>query len=814
MQFFDALGRDFRLAWRALAQNKSVAAVSILSLALAIAANTAVFSALDVALFQALPFPESARIVTVKGVDIRRGIPTASFSYARWKQSLTQTERFAEVGAYCREAFNVIDNERPQRVNAARITPGVLLALDVEPVIGRNFSADDDSPGGKPVLLISSRLWNSRYNHANTVIGSTIHLDSGLYSIIGVVPDSVQLLFKDTDLFLSNVRGFDLFTPEQIEAGAGYLQAVARLKPGVDLNQAEVEMRVLNDRYRAAYGKLVDAGPGFEIHVTPLREQLTANIRSTLFVLWWAVAFVLLIACLNVASLLVARAIARARTIAIQSSLGAQPIHILRQLVAEGLTLSLTSGIIGVVLAQPLTALLLKNHWTSIEFAGNASIDPRILAFTLGICLLAGMLISLFPALQLKRIDLNGVLRESGRETSAGLQSIRVRNALISIQAAFSMVLLIGCGLLIRTIVNLRTIDLGFDQQNVITMQLTLPESTYSTPAKKAQFVKRALASVESIPNVRSVAMSLFVPLRARARAPVLPDDAPPIPLAERQLVFWQPVTSGYFQTLHVRLEKGRVFDEHDDEQAPQVAIVNEAFVRRFWPGQDAIGKHVWISRNEMHCEIVGVISNVKNSGIDKEVTPEIYTAFPQRPWPFASLLVRTELDPASVSELIQKRVREIDPEMPVFGLETMQHVVEDTYGDRQTLLVLLGAFSLAALLLVGIGIYATSAYWVAVRTHEIGIRVALGAQRGDILRIALSQGMVLILSGIAIGAVLTIGLSRMLVGMIYKVTSYDPLVYTTAALLLAITGLISILGPARRAAGLDPTICLRDNSG
>jgi putative ABC transport system permease protein len=812
MQVFDTLGRDFRNALRTLRHKRSVTAVAILSLALAIAANTAVFTAVDVALFQTLPFAEADRIVTINGADTKRGILTASFSYARWKQLLMSNERFAEIGAYCREAFNLTGGSRPERANAARISSGLLPALGVEPVIGRNFAPDEDVVGGKPVLLISSRLWNSRYGHATTVIDSTIQLDSGVYSIIGVAPDSLQLVFKDVDLFLPNVRGFAVFTPEQIEAGAGYLQALARLKPGVDLNQAQVEMNVLNDHYRTANPKLVDAGPDFEIRVTPIREQLVHDIRPTLVVLWWAVTFVLLIACANVASLLVARAVARTREIAIRSAIGARPGQILRQLLVEGLALSIISGIIGVSLAQPLTGLLLMNHWTSTGFAGNARMDSTVLVFTAGICVLTGIFISLFPALQLRRIDMNGILREGGREMSASGRGTRFRNILVAAQAALSMILLIGSGLIIRTIVNLQTTDLGFDQRNVVTMQLTLPGSMYSTPAQKRQFFSRVVASVETIPEVHSAAVSLFVPLRARARAPILPDDSPPIPLSERQLVLWQSVTPGYFRTLNIRLDRGRVFDEHDDEQAPEVAIANETFARQFWSGQDPIGKRVMISRNEMHCEIVGVIADVKNSGVDKEAAAEIYTSFAQRPWPFASLLVRTDSAPTTISQVIQERIREIDQEMPVFGIESMDHVVQDTYGDRRTLLVVLGAFSVTALLLVGIGIYATSAYWVAARRHELGIRIALGAQKRDILRLVVSKGLVLILAGITAGAVAAVALSRLLVGMIYKVTPYDPSVFCAAGLLLVSIALISMLGPAWRAARLDPTVCLRDN--
>lgn len=812
MQVFDALTRDFRHALRTLSHDRSVTAVSILSLAIAIAANTAVFTAVDVALFQTLPFTEADRIVIINGADIKRGILTASFSHARWKQLLSSNERFAEIGAYCREAFNLTGDNRPERVNAARISSSLLPVLGVEPIIGRNFAPDEDIVGGKPVLLISNRLWNRRYGRANTVIDSTIQLNSNIYSIIGVAPDSLQLVFKDADLFLPNVRGFGVFTSEQIEAGAGYLQALARLKSGVNVNQAQTEMNVLNDHYRAANPALVDAGPDFEIRVTPLREQLVHDIRPTLFVLWWAVTFVLLIACANVASLLIARAVARTREIAIRSAIGARPGQILRQLLVEGLALSITSGIIGVFLAQPLIELLLMNHWTSTQ-AGNVRMDSRALVFTVGICILTGVFVSLFPALHLRRIDMNSILREGGREMSAGGRGTRFRNTLVAVQAALSMVLLIGSGLIIRTIVNLQTTNLGFDQRNVITMQLTLPESIYSSSTQKWQFFSRVVSSVESIPEVRSAAVSLFVPLRARARAPVLPDDSPQIPLSERQLVLWQSITPGYFRTLNIRLTRGRVFDEHDDEHAPQVATVNETFAQRFWPGQDPIGKRVMISRNEMHCEIVGVISDVKNSGVDKEAAAEIYTPFAQRPWPFASLLVRTDSDPTTVSQVIQGRIKEIDQEMPVFGVESMDQVVQDTYGDRRMLLIVLGAFSAAALLLVGIGIYATSAYWVAARTHELGIRIALGAKERDILRLVVSKGLVLIIVGITVGAVAAATLSRLLVGMIYKVTPYDPSVFCGAGLLLASIALISMFGPARRAARLDPTLCLRDKT-
>lgn len=805
-----SLWRDLRHGVRVLARSPGFTIVAALTLALGIGANTAIFTVVDAVLLRPLPFPHSDRIVQIWFGNPRRGLGNALYSFVRYREMRDHSRSFDTLAAACADRLNLTGRDEPEQLQAERVTYNFLTVLGVTPLAGRNFLPEEDTPGGKPVALLSYTLWQRRFGGAPDVVGSTITLNSTPTTVIGITPPDLDLLFPGADVWVTNLEGFTFFTPEQIRNGAGYLFAMGLLKPGVSRAQARAEMEVLSRQYQRQHPRNADADPNAAVAVDRLADRMVMDVRPALLVLSGAVGLVLLIACSNVAGLLLARATARQKEVAIRAALGAGRVHLLRQFLAESVVLAVLSGGLGLLLATWGTALLVRETQEDLPRASQIHTDWQVLAFTLLLSIGSGILFGLTPSLHASNPDLNAVLREGARGGSGGFRRNRVRGLLVVGQVALSMMLLIGAGLLMRSFLRVQHVDPGFDPSHVLTMRVTLPASKYPTDERRAAFFDQVIPDIESIPGVQTAAATLNIPVSGSVIAPVLAVGQPLVEFARRPVAAWQSVTPDYFRTFRIPLIEGRYLAGTDKQGAPVVALVSATLARRLWPGEDAIAKHLLIGRAEIRAEVVGVVGDVKTSALDADGFPSFYLPYAQRPWPGVGIAVRTAGDPAAVAGAVRARIAAADPDLPVTNVRTMQQIVDASFGRRRMALSLLSIFAAAALLLAMVGIYGTMACSVAQRTQEIGIRRALGAHPADILRMVVGQGLALGVSGIALGAAASLALTRLLGTLLFQTGSSDPLVFTTVSVLFVVVTVAASVLPALRAARVDPIESLR----
>ena len=802
---------DVRYALRVLRKGFGFAVVAALTMALGIGANTAIFTVVNALLLRPLPYENSDRLVTLWGSNPKRGLRYGSYSLMRLDQLRSENRSFSSVAGFCGESFNLTGTDQPEQLQAARVSSSFLATLGVRPILGRDFLADEDRDGGKLVVLLGHGLWQRRFGGNPNIVGSAITLDSASYTVIGVLPPGLDQPQPDLDLLATNLAGFSRFTRDQIRAGGGYIGSIARLKPGVTLSQAQAEMDVLTRRYIQDFSGKVDADPDGRMLVESLQDTLVGNIRPALLVLCAAVGLVLLIACANVASLLLARATARSKEFAVRVALGATRFDLIRQLLAESLVLSVVSGALGLLAAMWGTGLLAHITQINLPRVREIHVDGQTLAFTFAISILTGVLFGLIPSLQSSQPDLNAVLRESSRGTSGSTRRNRTRSVLVIGQVALSIVLLISAGLLIRSFMALEHVDPGFEPRHVLTMQVALPSAKYPTDSKKNAFFRDALAKIESIPGVESASAALRPPMTGLILVPALRDGDARVPLAKRPMAYWQSITPDYFRAMQIRLLRGRFFNEHDNEKGAGVAIVDETMAHRYWPNENPIGKRLIVSRSEMNVEVVGVVADIKSAGLDSAREAELYSPYDQRSWPAMSIVVKTVGDPLAMSNAVRKRIQEVDHDLPVTGVRTLESIVAESVGQRQLTLWLLGAFAALALVLAGVGIYGLLAYAVEQRRQEMGIRQALGAQQSDILALVMRQGLGLTLAGVALGLLASIAATRALSSLLFHVSPTDPAIFAgVAAVFLAVAALASYM-PARRALKVDPLAAMRE---
>jgi putative ABC transport system permease protein len=660
-------------------------------------------------------------------------------------------------------------------------------------------------------VLLSYGLWQRRFGGNPSIVGTSLTLDSQAFTIIGVLPPGLDQPAPRLDLLSTNLAAFNAFTREQIRLGAGYISVIARLKPDISNQQAQAELDVLNGRYLQQNAGMVDADPDAFLVGSPLRGILVANVKPALLVLCAAIGAVLLIACANVASLLMARATGRRKEFAVRAALGAGRGDLIRQLLAESLVLALSSGVLGLAVALALTRLAGRIDQLNLPRAGEIHIDWQTLGFTLLMSIVTTVIFGLIPSLQASKPDLNVILRESGRGAAGSLRRSKTRGLLVIGQVAISMILLIAASLLMRSFLALQQVDPGFDPRNVLTMQVTLPNAKYPSNPQKNAFFREALRHISNTPGVSSAGASLSLPLSGSVLVPIQVVGAAVLPFGKRPLAYWQCVTPDYFQTFGVRLVRGRFFTEHDNESSSGAAIVNETLARRFWPNQDPIGKQLIVARAELHEEVVGVVADVKTSTLDSDAGGELYSPYAQRPWPGMTLAVKTSGNPMSLASAVRKQIAQVDGDLPVTAVRSMEDIVSDSFGQRQITLWLLGAFAAAALVLAAIGIYGLLAYSVEQRRQEMGIRRALGARPRDILRLVLGEGLGLTLAGIAAGLAGAFAISRTLAALLFHVSPTDPVVFAGMALLFVAVALIAGYLPARRALDVDPVIAIRE---
>ena len=803
--------QDARTALRVLAKTPAFTAVAIFTLALGIGANTAIFTVANSVLLRPLPFSHPDRLVMVTAATATQHSDLRPMPWLRFSTIGDQNRSFSGIAAFTNETFNLSGRGDPVQVASARVSANFFDVLGVRPTLGRGFFASEDQPGGANVVLVSHSFWMHTLAGAGDVIGQHLALDSRDFTVIGVLPASFQfaLLGQTTDLWAPRVFELNLITPQQVQGGSGFLTAVARLRPGVTREQAQAEMDVLNQRYREANPGRPDADRRLVIDADDLREQIVANIRPALLLLTGAVGLLLLIACANVASLLLSRALARRKEIAVRAAMGAGRGAIMRALLVESALLGLLGGAAGTLLAAWCVAVLGRFGDDQAGPLGDLHLDLGALAFTAAISLASGLLFGVIPALVVSRPDLNAVLRDEGRGATATRSRSRVRSLLVVGQVALSLVLLIASGLLVRSFIRLQTASPGFEPKGVLTMQIELPPTRYGRPPQMIAFYEEAIRGAQALPGVEAAAISSALPVNPMRFSSVLFEGQPELPLAERPLVSIQAISPDYAKVLRARLIRGREFNTHDDAQAPRVVMVNETLARRFWPNQNPIGKKVWAGR-QAPAEVVGVLGDEKNISLAADPNPEVFLPFPQLPWAHLNLSLRSAGDPAGLVRAVRAVIAQIDSDQPVTRVQTLDEVLAASASQRRFTMLLLGAFSATAMILALVGIYGLVAYSITQRSSELGIRIALGATRGDILRLVLGQGAKLAVWGVAIGAAGSLLLSRLLSGMLYRTSATDPLIFLLSAVLFTAAALAASYLPARRAAKIDPVESLR----
>ena len=800
-----------RYALRMMARSPAFTAVAVLTLALGIGANTAIFSVVNALLLRSLPLAEPDRLVQVSVMNQARIQQAVPFSLAAYETLRDRNASFSGVAAYCGDTFTLTGGDRPEQLAAARVSPNFFDVLGVVPMIGRSFQTAEGETGGRLVAIISNALWHRRFASDAAIPGKPLTLGQDVYTIIGVMPPEFPFPLPGLDVWVTRVMNISIFGPEQIRFGAGYLLALGRLKPSVDMAQGEAELRVLRGQYQREHPGAPDAGVGSQFSLVPLQESLVTGIRPTLLILTGAVAFVLLIACANVASLMLARATGRSKEIAMRAALGASRFQLIRHLLVESLLLAAAGAALGILFARwGVQALAQSDSVRTVPGFQAIRLDLPVLAFTVALSLATGVVFGLMPALQVSRPNLNAILRDSGWGTTGGAGRQHTRSLLVAGQIALSIVLLIGAGLLIESFRQLQNVSPGFDPHHALMARVALPPAKYPDTVRRTQFLREVVERLETPPGATSASAELSIPLGLAVLSPILAEGQPTVPPGQRPLAVWNSITPGFFKTLGVPLLRGRDFTWADDERATRVLIVSESLARRFWPNQNPLGKHCTFTRLQAAFEIVGVAGDTKVRGLDADPGMTIYTSYPQWTWPAMVFSIRTAGDPRTLAGSLRAAVAAVDKDQPVTALQTLEEAVDLTLQERRRTLYLISGFAAVALLLAVIGLYGVMAYSVAQRTTEIGIRQAIGAQRADILRMVMGQGMRLSLAGIVVGTAAAAGLTRFIAKLLFHVTATDPATYAGIALLFLTVALAATYIPAWRATRVDPLEALR----
>jgi putative ABC transport system permease protein len=802
----ETLIHDIRYAMRVLLKSPGFTAVALLTLTLGIGANSAIFSVVNAVLLRPLPYEESERLVFItERSPVLEGMSVAYPNYLDWRE---QNGVFDNIGVYRRVSFNLTGNGKPERLLGGEVSAELFNALKTKPALGRTFLAEEDVAGANPVVVLSYGLWQRRFGKDTDVISQTITLNARPHTIIAVMPPDFRFP-SGVDLWVP--VGLNADNPSWNRGNHPGLYAIARLKPGVTASQAHAEMDTIAARLEQQYPA---SNTGNRVTVTPLFNRIVGDIRPALLVLLAAVGFVLLIACANVANLLLARAAARQKEIAVRMALGASRGRLIRQLLTESMILSVTGGALGLLLAVWGTDLLVAISPDNIPRFAEIKLDNRVLGFTAGIALVTGILFGLAPALHASKLNLNEILKEGGRSATAGLRRQRVRSLLVISEVAIALVLLIGAGLLIKSFLRLQQVDPGFNPDNVLTAGIPLPRTKYLEPPKRIAFYEALFSRVAALPGVQAVGAVSELPIEGGSQTYFIVEDRPIPPREEMPLTEYSLVSTGYFKALGLRLLKGREFDERDVRDAPFACIIDENFAEQYWPGQDPIGKRLkygGADPGNPWSTVVGVVANVRYQGLDQE-SPRVQLFLPYGQATFlgASLVIRTAGDPKSLASAVRNEVLAIDADLPVFEIRTMNEVLKESVATRRLYMTLLGIFAGVAMVLAAIGLYGVMAYSVTQRTHEIGIRMALGARQRDVLRLVVGQGLVLALEGVVIGLIAAFALTRLMSSLLFAVSATDLSTFLVIALILTGVALGACFVPARRATKVDPMVALR----
>ncbi|HET7453808.1 MAG TPA: ABC transporter permease [Thermoanaerobaculia bacterium] len=817
IRFLEIAAQDVRYGMRMLRQNPVFAAVAVATLALGIGANTALFSVVNGVLLNPLPYPGADRIVTLH--ESKPNFDAGSISYPNFRDWQAMNRTFSAMAVMRRSAFSLLGKGEPERVRGQYISSDFFSILGVQPVRGRFFAAGEDAIGGKPIALVAAELGKRKLSDAPDIVGSSIDLDGRAYTVVGVVPAGF-------DLFLREGKRTEVYLPigqwgnpllDKRSAGLG-IHGVGRLRPGVSIAQARADMDRVTHNLTAAYPK---ENEGIGATLIPLRDQIVGDVRPFLLALLIAVQFVLLIACVNVANLLLARSTSRVREIGIRSALGAGKGRILRQLLTESLLLAILGGGLGLLLAARGTRAALALLGPSLPRAAEIGMDGRVLLFTTAVSLLAGLLFGLAPALRSSRRDAPDSLKQGGRGAVGGRH--RTQAVFVVVELAMALVLLIGAGLMIRTLARLWKLDPGFDAKNVLTFSLSMPPAMANASAAEVRAAVRDLdATLASTPGVRAASLSWETfPLMGDDEALFWMDGKPkPASSNDMNWALKYIVEPGYREAMGLRVLRGRFLAPADDEKSPVVTVIDDVLARKYFGAEDPVGKRLNIVGFDPPVQIVGVVGHVRQWGLDADdaqtLRSQLYLACPQMPDDYVAgsagglIAVRTVGPPSALAEPLRRRLQSARRDQVVSGMQTMEQVVADSLAARRTSMILLAAFAALALVLSAIGIYGVIAFVAGQRKGEIGIRMALGAERRDILRLVVGQGGRLAAVGIGVGIVGALGLTRLMSGLLFGVRAFDPLTFGAMAVVLWGVAMLASYLPARAAAAVDPIVVLR----
>jgi len=802
----ETLIQDLRYGARMLVRKPGFTLVATITLALGIGANTAIFSVVNAVLLRSLPFSEPDRLIILTEKD-REGARMGA-AYPNYQDWRARAQSFEDMAAFRAQTFNLTGVDNPVRLQGRTVNWNLFQLLGVKPQLGRTFVEQDDQVGAPPTALISHGVWQEKFGGDPALIGRPVRLDGETFIVIGVLPPDFEL-FRRVDLYVP--LGLYL-TPQfgMLSRGNHFgLNVLARLKKDVGVEQARVEMQTLAAQLEREYP---DTNSGNGALAQELKTRYAEDIRQSLLVLLAAVGFVLMIACVNIANLLLVRAAERQKEIAIRLALGAGRRRIVRQLLSESVLVSLLGGVAGLLIGVWMKDGLLALAPEGVPRLSEVRLDSVVLIFTLCISVLTGLLFGLLPAWHASRSDLHTTLKEGGRSTG-GSSREGMRKILLVAEVGLSLVLLIGAGLMLRTVFQLTRVNPGFNAEKLLMVEFSLPRNAYDQ-ARQAVFFDECLTRVQALPGVRSAALTLSLPIDgSNWNSVFIVGDQPVPPRPELPSSAFTPVSANYFDAMGIRLLKGRAFTEADTQKTQTVTVINDTMARRFWPNEEPIGKRLkqgWPEDKSPWREVVGVVADVKVNGVDQETPLQSYLPLAQEPARGLALAVRTEGAPLLLAGTVEHTIHSIDKDLPVFNARSMDQLLDNAIGRQRLTMVLLTGFAVVALLLAAVGIYGVVSYSVSLRTHEIGIRMALGAQAGDVLKLIAGQGMMLALIGVVIGLGASLALTRLMESLLFGVSATDPATFVAIALLLAGVALLACYIPARRAAKVDPMVALR----
>ena len=801
--------QDLRYGLRALLRRPTFTLVAVATLALGIGVNTAIFSVVNAVLMRGLPYPNSEQLVVVwetsvqPGQDVNNRNEVAMGNFLDWRSQQTVFDGLAALNY---SNVNLTGSAEPERIQGAVVTTNFFSLLGTTPIIGRGFLAEEENADSARTIIISHGLWQRRFGNDPGVIGQTLTVNANTVTVIGVLPSTFEFEFPIT-------RQIEIWMPMRISASntnrqSHYLYIIGRLRRTVPIDQAQAGMTVVANQLQQQYPE-TNSNRG--VNLIPLQQQLVGDTRPYLRVLFTAVGFVLLIACANVACLLLARVNARYREIAIRLALGATRWRIVRQLLTESMLLAAIGGLAGFLLAYWQTDLLVALAPPEVPRLGEISLNSQVLAWTLAVSLATGVLFGLAPALGASKPELNESLKEGGRSVVEGRS--RLRNVLVVSEIALAFMLLIGAGLLIKSFLRLQHVSPGFDPKNVLTMNVSLPRQKYKESQRINSFFEQLISKVSSIPGVEVVGGIDPLPFGGSdGTTGFVVEGATPLPVAERPEVGERTSTSNYFQAMRIPVIKGRTFKQGDREDAPRVVMINEELAQRFWPNEDVIGKRLGFKSSDPQVwhEIIGIVGNVKHRRLDVAPKPELYFPYSQYPDTFMTLVVRTALEPVNAIAAIRNQVLSLDPDQPIFDIKTMDERLSSSVAVNRFVMLLIGVFAGLATILAAVGIYGVMAFTVSQRTHEIGVRMALGASARDVIRLVLSRGLMLVSSGMGIGIAGALTLSRVMESLVFEVSTTDPWMFALISAVLAAVAMLSCFLPAYKAVRIDPMIALR----